>query len=749
MFFVLVFLLNMMQSPYFCKAVSGNNIVIRDRAGYHIYLYNMGTKILSPVDSGHGVGQYVHAYRDLIAYKKVVNGYQKGYIYNLKTKKKVLVYNLSQGGQIGFFENGYFYTDKNLLHVISFNKGQKVYLLKSYANLVSSSREGDLFAYNDDNDQIHLFNARTKTDIVITDNNRAYFQPVVSADRKNILLSSLNGEIYLYSMESGCLRYLSEGADPVFVNDTIIAFLKAKRDLKRLYYSKIYVYNLNSGRQDELLAANRLKIRHIDVQNSIVFFDAYNSDYMYSVNVSGKYYMTVFTNRLYVDSIPQMQGRAGKLITAPYIHQVYDTPDWFNGNAACAPTTAMMVLAYYNKLPYWDTQCSSPYAHTSHYGRYICEIYHFRKYNYNSEADDPSGTPAYGGYGYMWSGSNSPHAVMHIYLQNHDVNSYHLDSPSWTKVSSEIDSGYPYPLCVGLTQAGHLVLTVGRHSDGWHTLIFNDPYGNKNQGYMNYNGQDVYYDWPGYNNGFQNLNAVYWAVGARSAMPPLPDTIVDDASVNQGFYLNTESPSSMKYWWDGLLGYNGHYWWTYTTGASTDTCFALWYANLPYSGFYKVYAYIPDSNASATYAQYTIHNSQGDTTIVINQQDFTSEWALLGEFYFNADSISYVKLGDATGVQGQHIAFDAIYFRNVVNKKEKNHIHTFKDPNTNLFFNSFDFYLNADAGVSIYNSCGRAVFQQKLRSGMHHIGRMLPQGIYYLKIERDSTAERMIKIASP
>jgi len=30
----------------------------------------------------------------------------------------------------------------------------------------------------------------------------------------------------------------------------------------------------------------------------------------------------------------------------PYVHQVYDTPDWHNGNWSCAPTTAIMTIAY-------------------------------------------------------------------------------------------------------------------------------------------------------------------------------------------------------------------------------------------------------------------------------------------------------------------------------------------------------------------------------------------------------------------
>ena len=37
-------------------------------------------------------------------------------------------------------------------------------------------------------------------------------------------------------------------------------------------------------------------------------------------------------------------------LTVPYIHQVYDTPDLFNGNWACGHASMVMILAYYGIL---------------------------------------------------------------------------------------------------------------------------------------------------------------------------------------------------------------------------------------------------------------------------------------------------------------------------------------------------------------------------------------------------------------
>jgi hypothetical protein len=320
----------------------------------------------------------------------------------------------------------------------------------------------------------------------------------------------------------------------------------------------------------------------------------------------------------------------------------------------------MMAIAYYDKLPKWDCWCSAPYGHTSHFGRYMCEVYHYREIDYTWQAQDPSGNWASGGYGYMWSGINRPYTHMASYLTNHNITSWRDDSPTFAETIAEVNAGYPYGMCVGLTGAGHLVLAIGQVLD-WHTLIFNDPYGDKNTaGYPSYDGKYARYDWPGYNHGYENLNTVYWCVGAQGDWEPATDTIVDDLQFTDGFYLHTDPPSSMVYWRDALSGYNGHMWWTYTTAATNqDTCYAVWTPVLTELGDYYLYAYIPDSHANATEARYHINTVAGSTMVTIDQSSYSDEWALLGMFGFIQGS-AYVRLGDATGTQGQHIAFDAL-----------------------------------------------------------------------------------------
>jgi len=218
----------------------------------------------------------------------------------------------------------------------------------------------------------------------------------------------------------------------------------------------------------------------------------------------------------------QNASAAVTIQNVPYIHQVYDTPDWFNGHWACGATSAMMAIAYYGILPYWDCTVSVPYPHVSHWGRYICEIYTYNNYTYNIGSADPSGNIAYGGYGYITQNDwEDTKGHMAEYFTKHGLSSYVDWSPTWAELKAEIDAGHPVVLLTSLTSAGHYVLAVGYYT-GQYSVIVHDPYGDKNQGYMNYNGAYVTYDWPGYNYGNANLNTVHCFIYARGN-PPTPD----------------------------------------------------------------------------------------------------------------------------------------------------------------------------------------------------------------------------------
>ncbi len=71
--------------------------------------------------------------------------------------------------------------------------------------------------------------------------------------------------------------------------------------------------------------------------------------------------------------------RADVNLNIPYVHQLWDTPEEFNGNWACGPTCVTMVLAYYNALEANPIEISTPRLHTSPFGVLIS-----RGFSYNA-----------------------------------------------------------------------------------------------------------------------------------------------------------------------------------------------------------------------------------------------------------------------------------------------------------------------------------------------------------------------------
>ncbi|PIS46273.1 MAG: hypothetical protein COT22_00835, partial [Ignavibacteria bacterium CG08_land_8_20_14_0_20_37_9] len=192
-----------------------------------------------------------------------------------------------------------------------------------------------------------------------------------------------------------------------------------------------------------------------------------------------------------------------------------------------------------------------------------------------------------------------------------------------------------------------------------HTLIFNDPYGDKNiPGYPNYFGKNAKYDWPGYNNGYKNLNTVYWSVSTNYTKPETSDTLIDDLDFANGFYMNNKAPVTMNSWKDMNQGYNGHFWYSLTTLKPMDSCYATWTPNIPQTGYYEVSAYIAYSQAEA--AKYKIYSLKGLDTLVINQKEIKDAWVSLGKYQFEKGNSGYVHLGDASSIVVEAIVFDAV-----------------------------------------------------------------------------------------
>jgi hypothetical protein len=105
---------------------------------------------------------------------------------------------------------------------------------------------------------------------------------------------------------------------------------------------------------------------------------------------------------------------------------------------------------------------------------------------------------------------------------------------------------------------------------------------------------------------------------------------------------------------------------TRTPPYTNDVDWAKWTPNLPVSGRWGVYVYIPNythTMAVTGQARYQVKHANGTTTVVVDQNQSLCSWRKLGTFNFTAGTSGYVYMGDYTGDSvAKLIAADAIRF---------------------------------------------------------------------------------------
>lgn len=166
------------------------------------------------------------------------------------------------------------------------------------------------------------------------------------------------------------------------------------------------------------------------------------------------------------------------LDNVPYIHQVYGTPDNFVGSWACGPTSAVMILAYYKRIPVpgqWGN-----------YGDYVAKEYTYGGYTFDHEHTErtPCGTAkGKGAWGYIWKDhGNNIGGNIKSYLELHDLKAdykgYNEDDAK-ALVQQEINENRPLIAATRLSKDGHFVVIVGYEIDinGKFWFIVNDPFG--------------------------------------------------------------------------------------------------------------------------------------------------------------------------------------------------------------------------------------------------------------------------------
>jgi Tol biopolymer transport system component len=546
------------------------------------------------------------------------------------------------------------------------------YPLGVYANLAPISPDGRRAAFNNIDDQIFILDLATGQKMQLTSLPRGYFNPLWSPDALKLLYSSLGGDLFVYDLQSQQTYTLENGNSPCWSPDgTTILYAKSTTERERLINSDIWSCRFDGTERKQLTStADQCETDpSFSSDGNSILCAQIGKNIVKRLQVAEKKSGVELAQAAFYQPALQPQRVSLEAVKAPildtinlpYVNQVYDTPDWHSGGSSCAPTAASMVLAYYKIIPPWNIWVSWPSpGHYSPYGSYVADKYLYREYFYADQAMDASDvTPAWGGYGYMWS-TGSPHTRMAGYYANHNISAGQSEAPPYSEATTEIYAGRPYTLCVMLTTAGHLIIARGIYAD--HTLVFNDPYGNKNLpgSYKSPYGKGVTYDWPGYNNGFQNLTGVAWCIRTQYTAPAISDTLVDDLQFYNGFTLSFTSPASYSMWKDrNGTGWNNHFWYVKTKGSNTsDTCFAAWQPNLSKDGSYEVFAYIPFSNS--TTSRYKITHRDSIQTVIANQKAYKNAWMSLGTYNFTKGTAGSVRLGDQSDTAGQEIVFDAM-----------------------------------------------------------------------------------------
>ena len=236
------------------------------------------------------------------------------------------------------------------------------------------------------------------------------------------------------------------------------------------------------------------------------------------------------------------EGTIGAL-DIEYLSQIYDSPAvngcTSHGYVTCAPTSACMHLGYFGLLPKKATTNRYSGA-TKYYAHAISAVFTnqagSKTFNETAYGNGCYSVP--GGYGYMWTGSNSPGGgrMGTFYTLNGATSQTYTwsSATAWSWLSSEASAGRPTPLCIALDSSGHLILgfrsnctytTAGGFVTRTGSFVCHDPYGDDNDyTWADNDGQHSSYDWVGYNSGRANIGTFYWAIKVGIPASATPGT---------------------------------------------------------------------------------------------------------------------------------------------------------------------------------------------------------------------------------
>lgn len=519
------------QKPHMLK----NTLLFTDTRASALYTLDDGEIIT--LATGRGIGYHISiAPRSSLIGTKVIleNGLHVPVLIDPDTKEiHALQSPVPKAGQVSFTQND----------IAAWTSGARLYTsdgrscdLPAYANLAPISPDGCWVVSNDDMDRLWLTDINNGKHTQISPVlDGGFFYPQWSPNGDQILFSSLNGTLWVYSLYKGIAKELTHGFSPVWKDSSTIFFHRIEVENGVAVNADIYAFNLKEETVE--------KLTHTQSQFEMdPFWDREQQRLLYHTWQDGKIASLSKDKGETVlfecqESLPVTYGPISSMskgavyFEIPYVHQVYDPPDWFGaGSSACGGTAAVMCLAYYGTIEPWPTIASKPYSHESLYGNYICEKYYTILGYYMDRMGCSRGYCGWGAFGYItqnnWADTKG---YMAEFAWKNGMANKPVDwSPTRQELIQQVNLRMPFVLLNSLTSSGHYISVIGYENPEATTIIVNDPYGNKNTpGYPSFDGELTRYDWPGYNNGFQNLNIVHCFIYFQADVPQRSDWALD------------------------------------------------------------------------------------------------------------------------------------------------------------------------------------------------------------------------------
>ena len=554
---------------------SANGIIVTNNRYSEIYTLKNNT--LTPILRANNCGLYTNLSKDgkYLGFKRFDSQDQQApAILDVTTGAVTILEDyVWECGQVSFANDGTMaYTMGNSL-IIRKGNTRKAFDLGFYTNIANISPDGTQVAYSNIEGKSFIINITTgaKETLPVIDGYRAIWSP----DGAKMAIQTANGGVMVRENATKRVFDLGKAESVNWANNSnelIVTRVDRKNDfeitgssIKRVNFdgsNEITLVNNSSNLPvDAILTSdNQLLIPYkTGAKRGLAVKDLRAGITPMAASIADKSMIkfgeedVVSTRVSNPNDNPNIkpspipaEGTIGEL-DIPYLSQIYDSPAvngcTKHGYVTCAPTSACMHLGYFGLLPKKATTNRYSGA-TKYYAHAISAVFTnlagSKTFNETAYGNGCYSVP--GGYGYMWTGDNSPGGgrMGTFYTLNGCTSATYCwsASTSWSQFCSEAASGRPYPLCIALDSGGHLILGFRtdqyfRSSEGGFVartgcFVCHDPYGDDNDAtWADNDGQHSSYDWLGYNSGRANIGTWYWSIKVGVPASANPGTSVE------------------------------------------------------------------------------------------------------------------------------------------------------------------------------------------------------------------------------